>query len=290
MTLGLLNIHKPAGLTSRDVVNRVERLVRPARAGHAGTLDPIATGVLVVCIGGATRLIERVQQMPKSYAATFELGITSPTEDIEGEVTPLEAAPIPSLEDLRAAARELTGEIDQRPPAFSALKVEGRRAYSLARAGAAVELKPRRISVHRFEIVDYHYPHVRTQIDCGSGTYIRSLGRDLAERVGTSAVMTELVRTAIGSFRLDDAVPLAALSRASLGEHLLSAQAAVPDLPLVTLDETQLARVANGQFVTLAIDTAHNELAALDSSGQLASLLARREGSLWGPRYNFAHR
>src|SRR4051794_35109294 len=155
---GLLNIDKPAGLTSRDVVNVVQRLVRPHKVGHAGTLDPLATGVLVVAIGPATRLVEYIQRMAKSYRAVFLLGRTSDTEDIEGKVAELPQAPVPNIEQIESATPRFVGMIDQRPPVYSALKVGGRRAYELARRGETIELAPRRVEVHSIDIVRYAYP------------------------------------------------------------------------------------------------------------------------------------
>src|ERR1051325_1327760 len=169
---GLLNINKPSGITSRRVVDRVARLVKPHKAGHAGTLDPLASGVLVVCVGQATRLIEYVQRMPKRYRATFLLGRSSPTEDIEGDVSELPGAPQPSLDQIEQAARGMLGQLAQRPPAFSAVKVDGRRSYDLARAGRAVELAPRTIEVHAIALVGYSYPQLELDIRCGSGTYV----------------------------------------------------------------------------------------------------------------------
>ncbi len=186
-------------------VDMVERLVRPAKVGHAGTLDPLATGVLVVCVGSATRLIEYVQRMPKSYVGTFLLGRQSTTEDIEGEVVELADPPVPVLEDILCAAKKLEGNILQRPPAFSALKINGRRAYKMARKGEEVKLQARPVSIHRIAVRSYEYPRLVLEVDCGSGTYIRSLGRDLAESLGTAAVMSGLVRTAIGKFDLEEA-------------------------------------------------------------------------------------
>src|SRR5206468_2581373 len=145
-------------LTSRDVVNRVQRLVRPHKVGHAGTLDPQATGVLVLALGPATRLVEYVQQMPKTYQATFLLGRTSDTEDIAGTVVELPAPVVPTRAEIETAIPRFLGTIEQRPPAYSALKVAGRRAYELARRGDAVELAPRSIEVHSLEIVRYDYP------------------------------------------------------------------------------------------------------------------------------------
>ncbi len=169
---GLLNINKPTGRTSRWVVDQVQRLVRPAKAGHAGTLDPLASGVLIVCIGKATRLIDYVQEMLKHYRAVFLLGRNSPTEDIEGIVTELIEPPVPSLAEIESAAVNFVGETQQRPPAFSALKVDGQRAYKLARRGQTVELQPRPITVHSLQVIDYAYPALTLDIQCSGGTYV----------------------------------------------------------------------------------------------------------------------
>ncbi len=224
---GLINANKPSGVTSRRIVDRVARLAGPAKVGHAGTLDPLASGVLVIGIGQATRLVEYVQRMPKTYRAEFLLGRTSTTEDVEGEITLLDDAPRPTLDELARAAGSLVGTIEQRPPAFSALKVEGRRAYALARAGQSVELAPRSVRIDRLEVTGYEYPTLSLEIECGSGTYVRSLGRDLAQRVGTGAVMSALVRTAIGPFEIASAVDVDTLTRETLAAAVLPAVLAV---------------------------------------------------------------
>ena len=247
--VGLLNLNKPSGMTSRDAVDCVQRVVGPLKAGHAGTLDPLASGVLVVCVGAATRLIEYVQRMTKHYAATFLLGRQSPTEDIEGGASELENPPVPTLPQITAAAAALTGTIRQRPPAFSAIKVGGRRAYELARRGKPVELEPRTVVVHRLEVESYAYPELKLRVECGSGTYVRSLGRDLAESLGTAAVMSALVRTAVGTFRLADAIDPLSLRRENWTDHLLPPLQAVETLPRVTLDAAELARVRSGQAI-----------------------------------------
>lgn len=284
---GLLNLNKPAGRSSRAAVDHVVHLVRPDKAGHAGTLDPLASGVLVVCVGQATRLIEYVQQMPKRYTGTFLLGRHSPTEDIEGEVTLESDVPQPTEADLVRAAATLTGEILQPPPAFSALKVAGRRAYDLARAGQPVDLKPRPITIYSIKIVEYAYPQLVLDIECGSGTYVRSLGRDLAAAVGTWAVMSALVRTAIGGFRLAEACKVDELTRENIDQKLLPALAAVESLPSVILDEIQLKRIGNGLSVELPEQTASTELAALTPGGRLAAILQRRPEGSFGPKHNF---
>ena len=174
---GILNLNKPTGWTSRDVVNRVQRLVRPNKAGHAGTLDPLATGVLIVAVGQATRLIEFAHQLPKYYRATFQLGCSSDSDDVDTEVKPLTQPPIPTHQEVEGALAVFTGVIQQRPPAYSAVHVDGQRSYKLARRGETVELQPRPVTIHSLDVVRYEYPELVLDIHCGSGTYVRALGR-----------------------------------------------------------------------------------------------------------------
>jgi tRNA pseudouridine55 synthase len=295
LPVGLLNINKPPGETSRWVVDQVQRLVRPAKAGHAGTLDPLATGVLVVCVGNATRLVEYVQMMRKRYRAEFMLGRTSTTEDAEGEITEIENPPIPSLADIERAAVQLTGGIMQRPPAFSALKVAGRRAYDLARRGQTVELEARPITVFNIEILGYDYPRLDLNIECSGGTYVRSLGRDLAESLGTGALMSALQRTAIGGFEIENAIELVQLTAASLNEHLISPARALTELQSIVLDADQLDRISVGKHLELpslvestpATATDPPDFAAFDGCGNLAAILRRRPDGLFGTVRNF---
>lgn len=284
---GLLNLNKPAGVTSRQVVNRVQRLVRPAKVGHAGTLDPLATGVLVVCVGAATRLIEYIQRMPKGYTGTFLLGRQSPTEDVEGEVTELHHPPVPTRRQIVTAAGALVGRIEQRPPAYSALKVDGRRAHALARRGQQVELKPRPVTVSRIELKAYDYPELVLEVDCGSGTYIRSLGRDLAESLGTAAVMSALVRTSVGGFRIEQSVEPQQLTRANWTAHLLPPLRAVESLPRIELSVDEIMQIRHGQTVPRkAAPAAAREIAALDAAGRLVAILTSRDPGRLGPLRN----
>jgi len=284
---GLLNLNKPAGITSRRVVDQVQRLDRRTKFGHAGTLDPLASGVLVVCAGAATRLIEYVQRMPKRYTGTFLLGRQSPTEDTQGDVTVLKEPPVPSIGQIAAAAKALTGTIPQRPPAYSALKVSGRRAYKLAREGRPVDLVPRPVVVHRLDVAAYDYPELRLDIECGSGTYVRSLGRDLAESLGTAAVMSALVRTAIGAFRIEEAVDPHGLTRENWTGHLLPPLRAVEFLPRIELTAREIARIRAGQTIAREAPPADSrEIAALDPAGRLAAILVPRGPGLVGPIRN----
>ncbi|MGD9644916.1 MAG: tRNA pseudouridine(55) synthase TruB [Pirellulales bacterium] len=286
---GLLNIDKPSERTSRQVVDRVARLVRPAKAGHAGTLDPLATGVLVVCVGSATRLIEYVQQMPKSYRATLLFGQSSPTDDVEGPITLEDDPRIPSVAEVATAAARFIGTIEQRPPDYSAVHVAGRRAYDLARRGQALDLAPRPVEVHDVRIIAYDYPELVFDVDCGSGTYIRSLVRDLAAALGTTAVMSALVRTAIGDFKLADACALEDLDAATLAERLLPMRAAVPHLPEVQLSDEEQTRIVRGQTIRRPLASADREWAAINSAGELVAILARREDGSLGPTRVFAN-
>ena len=292
MTLpgGLLNLNKPGGWTSRAAVDVVQRLAgRRVKVGHAGTLDPLATGVLVLCLGDATRLIEYVQRMPKRYLATFLLGRSSPTEDVEGPVAELPDAPVPAPADVRSAAERLVGRIEQRPPAFSALKVAGQRAYDLARRGKAVELRPRPVVVYRLDVRDYAYPRLELEIECGSGTYVRSLGRDLAESLGTAAVMSELTRTAVGSFAIENAVAPDRLTESDWTSHLAPMRRAVESLPSVTISEGELDEIRHGRSIARPRSPAEgDEFAAIGPSGELVAILAARGADLLGPTKNFA--
>ncbi len=273
---GLLNVDKPAGMTSRNVVNVVQRMAGKNKVGHAGTLDPLATGVLVLCLGQATRLIEYVQRMPKSYRGKFLLGRSSPTEDVEGEVTILPEPRVPTRDEIETAATALTGEVQQRPPSYSALKIGGRRAYNLARAGKQVELKPRPVTIYQLEVVAYSYPELTLDVRCSSGTYVRSLGRDLAESVGSAAVMSALTRTAIGSFHIDDAISLDAVTPENLESHLSPAAHAVEALPKIVLDRRQELEIANGRWIVCDESPKPQpaEVAAIDAEGQLLAILA----------------
>lgn len=289
---GLLNVNKPAGDTSRDAVNRVQWLLRQiakrdgakaAKVGHAGTLDPIATGVLVLCVGQATKLIEHVQRQPKRYRGTFLLGRRSPSDDIELEAELLPDAPVPTRDQIEAALPAFTGPIEQVPPAYSAIKINGVKAYDLARAGEAPDMKPRSVMIHELEIASYEYPELVLDIRCGGGTYIRALGRDLAESLGTGAVMSALERTEIGAFRVEEGVDPRALDEESLVAALLPAGLAVDDLPRFDVTVEEVEELRNGRFLTRADAPAGDELAVFDSTGRLIALMKPRGGGRFQP-------
>lgn len=286
--IGLLNVNKPAGMTSRQVVDRVLHIVKPAKCGHAGTLDPLATGVLIVCVGRATRLIAYVQQQPKTYRAEFLLGRTSDTDDTDGEVVTQDETPPITRVQIEDALPLFVGEIEQTPPQFSAIKVQGRRAYALARKGKSVDLKPRPVTVHRIDFIAFDSPKLTLEIECGSGTYIRSIGRDLGQQLGCGAVMSALERTRIGAFTSQDALSLEALTDGrSLTTPLHPLIDAVPSLPRHTCTPGEAADVCQGRRLTGISDidrlpTDAEEAALVDETGHLLAIaeIDRRHASL----------
>lgn len=278
---GLLLVDKPAGVTSHDVVNAARRALGEKRVGHAGTLDPFATGLLVVLAGRATRLVPHVSGDPKVYAATVRFGAETDTEDLLGVVV-REAAP-PTEAAARAAARQLVGELDQIPPAYSAKRVGGRRAYSLARAGETVELAPSRVRVDAFEILDWREGaavECDVRVTCGPGTYIRSLARDLGRLTGSAAHLTALRRERSGRFDVRDAVSLDYVKTGLA--HTRPALEALPEHPVQPLDTVDLRRVLSGIQVAATVGGAWAALTDAASGALVA--LGERAGDRWQPR------
>ena len=267
---GLLVIDKPGGMTSRAAVNRVQGwFPRGTRIGHAGTLDPLATGVLVVCLGQATRLTEYVQRMEKTYRAGLLLGARSDTDDVEGQVIPLSVGSPPAPDDVVHKLQTFVGEIAQVPPAYSAAKITGRRAYDLARQGKAIDLQPRTVHIHAINLLAYDYPHLEIDVRCGKGTYIRSLARDLGERLGCGALIESLRRTRIGPFFVENAISVD-LPGETARSQLLPISLAVADLPHVVLELPQIERLGHGQHVPLQkLAFESQEVAVFDPSNVL---------------------
>ncbi len=270
---GILCLNKPAGITSRDAVNMVQRLARPLKVGHAGTLDPAAEGVLVVCVGSATRLVPFVQDLPKTYLAAFLLGRSSPTDDLEGAVTPFEGGHVPTPEAVQSALPRFVGEIEQRPPDYSAIKIAGRRAYELARRGKSLHIAPRTVTIRSIDLIHYEFPELRLRIECGSGTYIRALGRDLAMALGTRAVMASLLRTAIGHFRVEEAVDPRSLDRQNWRERLRPAYDAVRHWATLRPDDADLRRLLHGGTIRAELGLPLGGRAAvLNDAGELVGV------------------
>jgi len=244
---GILNVNKPKGWTSHDVVARVRRLAGQKRVGHAGTLDPLAEGVLPVLLGRATRLADFIQAGQKTYRAVVCLGVATETDDAEGAVISSVAVPPLSVRHLSETLARFEGEILQTPPRYSALKVAGRRAYAVARGGGDVDLAPRPVTVYDMALVGWTSGELTVDVTCSKGTYVRALARDIAAELGTVGYLGSLVRTRVGPFLLDDAVTLDQLAERGIEPFLLPASCAILDAPRYSADALQAARLANGQ-------------------------------------------
>lgn len=205
---GILVIDKPLGRSSMSAVAEVRRKARGVKTGHAGTLDPLATGVLVLALGRATRVINQLMDTSKRYRTVVDLSAFTTTDDREGEREEVAVDIPPSRETIEEALQQYIGEVEQRPPAYSAVKIKGTRAYKLARSGKAVEMPPRRVTVHDAQLVDYHWPLATIELHTAKGFYVRSFARDLGISLATGGHCAELRRTAVGPFTIDDAVAL----------------------------------------------------------------------------------
>jgi tRNA pseudouridine55 synthase len=251
---GVLIVDKPAGPTSHDVVALVRRLAATRRIGHGGTLDPFATGVLPLFLGSATRLAEFHLGGAKGYRATVCLGATSTTDDLQGELSPVETPPV-TREAFEAALAAQRGTFEQRPPAYSAVKIGGRRAYALARAGGTPDPRPRVVTIHRLDLVEWDAadaarPIAVVEVDCSAGTYIRSIARDVGVALGSGAYLGALTRTQSGAFSLADAVPLEAVrAAAASGASTFAALVRPVDAGLETLPSVPLSREEVGEVV-----------------------------------------
>lgn len=266
---GILLIWKPAGFTSHDVVAKARRILHIKRIGHTGTLDPQVTGVLPLCIGRATRLVEYIQEMPKEYRAKLVVGLATDTEDLTGEV--VERSDRVELEPgrVRDVIGSFEGEIDQVPPMYSAVKVDGKRLYELARKGEVVERKPRTVTVYRMELLSMNLeqpmPEIEFRALCSKGTYIRTLCTDIGRSLGYPAAMAELVRTATGGFGRDRCVTLEQLAEAAArGEDevrrlMVPADEAISFIPACSIGAEQAAHALQGKKLRLAESADHRE-------------------------------
>jgi tRNA pseudouridine55 synthase len=289
---GILIVAKPAGPTSHDIVALVRRLAATKRVGHGGTLDPFASGVLPLFLGHGTRVVEYHLGDRKAYRATVCFGASSTTDDLEGELTPA-TRPAPTRVAVEAALSGLTGTISQRPPAYSAIKVAGRRAYALARAGETVELASREVTIHSLDLVswdetDPDRPIAVLDVVCSAGTYIRALARDLGEGLGSAAYLGALTRTASGPFTLDAATPLdeiraaAADGPAGLLPFLRPLDTGLESFPVVTLNPDEVAAVARGQFIrpTAGLPGPAEQYRLTDPGGNLVAIASAAAGRL----------
>lgn len=275
---GILLVDKPGGITSHDVVAQARKSIGTRRVGHAGTLDPMATGLLILGVNASTRLLTYIVGLDKQYLATIRLGAASTTDDAEGDLS--SQRPVATLSDVThtaivEGAAALTGSILQRPSSVSAIKVGGRRAYALARAGAAIELTPRLVTVSKFEVVSVRqsdWIDVDVRVECGSGTYIRALARDLGERLGVGGHLTALRRTRVGPFGVDVAVGI----DEPLAERMLApAQVAASLYPRLDLTRQEAVDLAHGRRIALV---GSGIRAAVAPDGRLVGLVEVVEG------------
>ena len=276
MRAGVLNVAKPAGATSFTVVKLLRDASGAKRVGHAGTLDPLATGVLPILFESATRLADYAHRLPKTYEAEVHFGFTTATDDAEGERVPAGDPSALTEDALRAALPAFLGTIWQEPPAFSAVKVDGERSYARARKGDLERPAARQVEVHSIELLAFEpgpAPVARVRVECGSGTYLRSLARDLGAAVGTGGYLGRLVRTAYGSLRIEDAVsPDELTSPDAVQAHLLPAEVLLPAMPAVRLTLEQEAQVRQGRSVRVLPEPAAGPLRAHGPTGRLVAL------------------
>ncbi len=279
---GLLLVDKPSGPTSHDVVSVVRRALGIKRVGHAGTLDPFATGLLVVLIGRATRLLPYMDAEPKRYEATVRFGVATDTDDATGNATSETA--LPSRPAVERAMAELTGDILQQPPAFSAKQVGGRRSYAAARRGELLELAPVGVRVHSWSVRAWRNDEIDVEVVCSGGTYVRALARDLGRTSGSAAHLSALRRTRSGPFTVAGASSVDDI--ASGAANVLPPIEAVRSMPVERLGEDALARVVNGRAVDATV--AGPRAALVDSAGELVAVAARGSvdggGAVWQPR------
>lgn len=292
MITGFLNVDKPKGITSHDVVARVRRLLRQqvgkVKVGHAGTLDPMATGVLVICVGNATRLSEYAMHGIKRYRGIVQLGIETDTYDAEGKILHQHDTDHITSEAIEAALQPFSGDIEQLPPMYSAIKVDGRKLYDVARAGGTVEREPRAVTVYQFDLVDWQPPLAIIDVTCSSGTYIRSLAHDLGQALGVGGTLTALRRIRSGNFVESDSIPLAELEvMTALSEALIApADALAGALPMVWLKPADIDHISHGRTIPRHADEPEGEVMALTSGGDMVAILKAADDS-WQPRKVF---
>ncbi|MEX2416111.1 MAG: tRNA pseudouridine(55) synthase TruB [Paenibacillaceae bacterium] len=257
---GIIPIHKPAGWTSHDVVARMRRILGVKRIGHTGTLDPAVTGVLPICIGRATRLVEYIQDLPKEYEAILTIGYSTDTEDSSGTVTEtIEHEIVLTGEQVELVLQQFTGLIHQIPPMYSALKHNGRKLYELAREGIEIERKSREVMIHQIEMLNYdhsdQFPKVHIRVSCSKGTYIRTLCVDIGRKLGLPAVMSGLVRTATGGITLDKCFTLEEvqhhMEQGTIETVFLPIDEAISHIPAIVLEQSLINRALYGQMITV---------------------------------------
>ncbi len=273
---GFLNLNKPAGFTSHDCVACVRRLLRLKRVGHGGTLDPTATGVLPIAVGRATRVLQYLQQ-DKAYRATIRFGVQTTTDDLEGEVLHAEPAPQLTLEAIAPLLPKFQGEIQQIPPSYSAIQVEGKRLYDLARSGQAVEAPVRTVNVYQIEVLDWRpgqFPELEVAIACGPGTYIRSIARDLGDALGVGGTLATLIRTESSGFKLENSLTLEDLTAQVEQNQFepIAPEQALLHWPTLELPAEEARRWRQGQKILITSPTSGEILRIYDETQRLLGL------------------
>lgn len=294
---GILNIDKPSGITSMEVVRRIKRASKQRRVGHGGTLDPIASGIVPVCLGQATRMMEYLVDGTKEYHATFRLGVETNTYDAVGDVTAKGDASTVTMAAIVAVLERFDGEIDQVPPMFSAIKKEGKRLYNLARAGIEVEREPRKVQIMNIEVIDWSHPHLILDVICGRGFYMRSLAHDLGQTLGCGGHLTQLTRTKISAFNIDDALSLEeAEDRFTDGtweEVMYAPDIAVRSMPAIVVNKGVEEMVRHGRplpgALRIPVEDSEEECRVYGSDGTFLALatFSQSEGQ-WKPSKVFA--
>lgn len=247
MVNGIIPMYKPRNWSSFDVVNIIKKLLHQKKVGHLGTLDPMATGVLLVTVGSATKLFDLMQQKTKTYTAQFKFGLLTDTLDTMGKVVETNNI-IPTLTQIESVLPSFIGNISQMPPKYSAKSVNGKRAYELARKNIDFELKPKTVFINKINIIDYKEATLTLTIECGSGTYIRSIGRDIANKINTIATMTSLVRTKIDNFTLEDCCKIGDLTEENIKNKIITLNNLLK-FPLIEADTNKSFKLLNGQTV-----------------------------------------
>ncbi|KAJ51570.1 tRNA pseudouridine55 synthase [Clostridium tetanomorphum] len=242
---GVLNIYKPSGMTSFDVVRKIKKQCNTKKVGHTGTLDPMATGVLPICVGNATKIVDYIMNENKIYVATMKLGIITDTYDREGSILEEKLVDI-GEEKVVECIKSFKGEIDQIPPMYSALKVNGKRLYELAREGIEIERKSRKINIYSIEILDINVPFVTFKVECSKGTYIRSLCYDIGQKLGVGGTMWSLERTKTGIFNIEDSVNIENLNKDNFGQHLIPIDQALTKYDSLKMDKRYEKLLLNG--------------------------------------------
>lgn len=289
---GILNINKATGMTSHDVVASIRRLLKQKRVGHAGTLDPAASGVLPICIGKGTRVAEYLSDSGKAYRAEIVFGVETDTYDSEGAVVRTASAADLTRAQIEQVLQRFTGQQMQAPPRYSAIKQQGQPAYKLARAGEDITLEPRPITIYRLEVIDWLAPRLTLAVECSKGTYIRSLAHDIGEQLGCGAYLAALVRTRSGPFSLAESITLEQLAGAIAGDNgqrvarfLYPLDFALQQYPALRLDAATVEQVLHGNAFACAEHTHAGLARVYDSTGRLLAIASwDGQRDLWQPR------